>query len=259
MRHGKAPMRKLLDRRFPLMVIGCLLSVAPGAYGKADVAGTRTQGRVILGNDTLEPRHDLLVAGRAEAFRLWAHDSGLAATARIYIDLRSSAQTVIVGMYGNANGRPGPLLSTGRSSRPGEDPGPRCRLRPRGSCRAGRTGSRSSARTGRCASAIVTGAMPQRQARHGEPQRAAGLVAHGQGARSAPLRDLRLHLKAAEAYSSPLPVGRTARSRPLRRNWYPRRCQARRSERRRSPPRPNIPCRRKRHATQGQVSVEQHR
>jgi hypothetical protein len=109
MRPRKVPMRKLLDRRFPLAVVGCVLFAAPVAYGDAHAA----RGRVMLGKDTLEPQYGHLVAGRAEAFRLRAHHSGFAARARIYIDRTSSAQTVMVGVYDNSHGQPGSLLSAG--------------------------------------------------------------------------------------------------------------------------------------------------
>ncbi len=106
-------MLKLLDRRFPPAIAACVLSIASAAYG-----AQAAQGRVILGDEALQPQRDFLTAGKSEAFRLRAHASGLAADARIYIDRKSTARTVVVGVYDNADDRPGSLLSTGSISSP---------------------------------------------------------------------------------------------------------------------------------------------
>jgi hypothetical protein len=50
---------------------------------------------------------------RSEAFRFRAHASGLTAKVLLYIDRRSTARAVVVGLDRNADGRPGSLLSTG--------------------------------------------------------------------------------------------------------------------------------------------------
>jgi hypothetical protein len=57
--------------------------------------------------------------GRAEeGFRFRARASGLTAKVLLYIDRRSTARTVVVGLNRDADGRPGPLLSTGSLSAP---------------------------------------------------------------------------------------------------------------------------------------------
>jgi hypothetical protein len=109
-------MIKLLDRRIPLAVAASALLAAPAAYGAHASSQLVAPGRVILGSDVLQPQHDSLIAGRAEAFRLRAHDSGLAAQARIYIDRKSTARTLLIGLYDDANGHPGSLLSAGSVS-----------------------------------------------------------------------------------------------------------------------------------------------
>jgi hypothetical protein len=110
-------MLKLLDRRFPPAVAACVLFVTPAAYG-AHSSRLAAPGPVILGSETLEPHHDYLIAGQSEAFRLRAHHPGLAAQARIYIDRGNTARVVVVGLYDDADGRPGSLRSTGSVSAP---------------------------------------------------------------------------------------------------------------------------------------------
>jgi hypothetical protein len=68
---------------------------------------------VLLGANTVESQYDSLVGGQAEAFRLQAGATGPAGLAHVYISAANTARTVIVGIYANANGNPGALLSTG--------------------------------------------------------------------------------------------------------------------------------------------------
>ncbi len=56
--------------------------------------------------------------GRSEAFRFRAHASGLAAKVLLYIERRSTARTVVVGLSSNTDGLPGPPLSKGSLSSP---------------------------------------------------------------------------------------------------------------------------------------------
>ncbi len=89
--------------RKPGAVVHC------GKPGKADVASTG----VLLGDSSVEGQYDALIPGQAEAFRLQAPTTGVAALAHIYISAKNAANTVIVGLYSDAHGRPGSLLSTG--------------------------------------------------------------------------------------------------------------------------------------------------
>ncbi len=94
---------------------------APGRVGKkraANRSGTNVEvnsqpAAVLLGDRGLEPQSDTLSAGRAEAFRFRALASGLADTVHAYVGRANVASTVIAGLYADANGHPGALLSTG--------------------------------------------------------------------------------------------------------------------------------------------------
>jgi hypothetical protein len=68
---------------------------------------------VLLGDRALEAQSDTLSAGRAEAVRFRALASGLADTIHAYVGRANAASTVIVGLYADANGHPGALLSVG--------------------------------------------------------------------------------------------------------------------------------------------------
>jgi Right handed beta helix region len=76
---------------------------------------------VLLGDRTVESRYDALPAGQAAAFRFRAVASGLTRTAHVYVGTGNAASTLLVGLYADANGHPGALLSTGSSApaRPG--------------------------------------------------------------------------------------------------------------------------------------------
>ncbi len=97
------------------LVVGTL-ALAGGALGDAAPARHTRSARpaeVLLGNATIESQRDALIPGRPEAFGLRAHASGRIATLRLYIDARSTATTVLIGLYTDANHRPGTLLGTG--------------------------------------------------------------------------------------------------------------------------------------------------
>jgi Right handed beta helix region len=87
-----------------LLVAFCAFS--PAAWGKRPA-------RALLGDPTVESRHVALPSGRVEAFRVHAHASGRAATLLVFLDAKSTATKVVVGLYRNARGRPGELLGNG--------------------------------------------------------------------------------------------------------------------------------------------------
>ena len=68
---------------------------------------------VLLGDSSVELQYDSLPAGEGEAFRLRGSLTGVADVAHLYISARNAARTVVMGLYSNANGRPGLLLSVG--------------------------------------------------------------------------------------------------------------------------------------------------
>jgi hypothetical protein len=72
----------------------------------------------LLGEEALQTQHDYLSAGQAEAFRFRALAGGETGTLHLYVDFRSRARTIVVGVYANASGHPGALLSTGSASSP---------------------------------------------------------------------------------------------------------------------------------------------
>jgi hypothetical protein len=76
---------------------------------------------VLLGDRTIESHYDALPPGQAAAFRFRAVASGLTRTAHVYVGTANAASTLLVGLYSEANGHPGSLLSTGSSApaRPG--------------------------------------------------------------------------------------------------------------------------------------------
>jgi hypothetical protein len=64
----------------------------------------------------VESHSDSVNAGQAEAFRVQANASAVTGIAHVYIDTRNGARTLFVGLYTNAGGHPGALLSSGSTS-----------------------------------------------------------------------------------------------------------------------------------------------
>ncbi len=104
-----------------LALIAGMLALAGVALGDAAPARHVHSARpveVLLGNATIESQHDALTPGRPEAFGLRAHASGQIAALRLYIDARSTAATVLIGLYTNSHRGPGTLLGTGSLASP---------------------------------------------------------------------------------------------------------------------------------------------
>src|SRR5271166_6098042 len=105
--------RSLLATERGLLAALLLLALLPVASALG--AGI-AHPEVLLGDTAVEWQHDSLVAGEAEAFRLRAKTSGLAAAVHLYVDARTSARRLTVGLYSSASRRPGTLLRTGSTS-----------------------------------------------------------------------------------------------------------------------------------------------
>jgi hypothetical protein len=75
-------------------------------------------GTVIVGDQTVEPTTDSNPSGVAEAFQATAVASGNLATLTVYVDAGSSASRLVAGVYANASGHPGALLTQGTLNAP---------------------------------------------------------------------------------------------------------------------------------------------
>ncbi len=73
---------------------------------------------LLLGDGVVEQQADYVTAGQSEAFRVQAGSSGVTGAVHVYIDYRNAAKTLIVGLYTNANGHPGALLTRGSITSP---------------------------------------------------------------------------------------------------------------------------------------------
>ncbi len=77
---------------------------------------TTTTSAPLIGETAVESHFDSVNAGEAEAFRVQANASAFTGVAHIYIDAHNGARTLSVGLYSNASGHPGALLSSGSIS-----------------------------------------------------------------------------------------------------------------------------------------------
>jgi hypothetical protein len=74
--------------------------------------------QTLIGNSTVQSGGDSNTAGTAEAFRTTASASGSARTMAVYVATANTAPTMVVGIYSDANGHPGTLLTKGTRSAP---------------------------------------------------------------------------------------------------------------------------------------------
>ena len=75
-------------------------------------------GRLLLGSSTVQPVADSNPAGSAEAFEATASGAGSAVELSIYVDSGSTATAMVAGIYSDAGGHPGTLLTKGMLSAP---------------------------------------------------------------------------------------------------------------------------------------------
>jgi hypothetical protein len=111
---------RIARKRLLRVVFGMALLI--GLVGANDVTAhaRHTRGRsLLLGDRSVEPNGDSVVAGRSEAFALRAERFGKARAAVVYVTSSSRARRVIVALYSNARGdRPGKRLATGSRRHP---------------------------------------------------------------------------------------------------------------------------------------------
>lgn len=74
--------------------------------------------QVLVGDSAVSPSLDMNVPGQAEAFEYTATASGTLATLVVYVDPSSTAVGLVAGLYSNANGHPGGLLTQGTIANP---------------------------------------------------------------------------------------------------------------------------------------------
>ena len=108
-----------------------------------------TVGATLVGTETVAPDVDNIPAGVAEAFRTTASATGPVSWLTVYLDGSATATELVAGLYADAAGKPGALLTTGRLASPTPVPGTASWCRAPTSPPAPRTGSRCSARPGR--------------------------------------------------------------------------------------------------------------
>lgn len=73
---------------------------------------------VLMGDQTIESQLDYNSPGTAEAFLTTATASGTADMISFYLDAKSSATQVVIGVYTDAGGHPGALLAQAATSQP---------------------------------------------------------------------------------------------------------------------------------------------
>lgn len=108
-------MRLNIRRTFSSSVIVLFVSIVLVALW-AGVASAASP--VLLGDQSIESLVDSVDPGQAEAFPFVAGSSGTAGTVSVFVDSRSSASAVLVGLYTDDNGHPGSLLDHGSTPSP---------------------------------------------------------------------------------------------------------------------------------------------
>jgi outer membrane protein assembly factor BamB len=111
----------------PMVASGTLYVGSWNGYGTADGGTVRAFAlgsplppppppTVLLGSQTVQTTLDDNALGSAEAFQATATASGTVGILSIYVDSSSTATTLVAGLYADAAGHPGALISQGSSS-----------------------------------------------------------------------------------------------------------------------------------------------
>jgi chitodextrinase len=115
-------------------------NLSPTADATGSTASCSGSDLTLFGNSQIGPKSDSNSAGQAEAFQTVASASGLLGSIATYVSSTSVATKLVVGIYANASGHPGALLTQGSLTSPvrqvGTHPRP-CDVSVRGTdCRA---------------------------------------------------------------------------------------------------------------------------
>jgi Big-like domain-containing protein len=70
-------------------------------------------GELLLGSSTVQPVADSIAAGSAEAFEATASRSGSPVNLSVYVGFGNTATAMVAGLYSDAGGHPGTLLTKG--------------------------------------------------------------------------------------------------------------------------------------------------
>lgn len=93
--------------------------VAPAAAASYTANyGASTAGATLVGSSGVQSASDSNPAGQAEAFRATAAASGTLASLSVYVDGGSTATKLVAGLYADASGKPGALLTQGTLASP---------------------------------------------------------------------------------------------------------------------------------------------
>ncbi len=95
-----------------------VIVTAANASGSATAASAKTTVVALVGYSKLQADPDVNKAGSAEAFRYTSLASGTVNSLSLYVASSSSASSIVVGLYGDASGRPGALLTKATISSP---------------------------------------------------------------------------------------------------------------------------------------------
>ena len=94
---------------------GAEYNVSPAS---AYVNGSPETPAVLLGDQSMAPSADSNNAGVAQAFSYQATASGTTAAIELYVNSGTTASKLLLGVYTNANGKPGSLLASGSIASP---------------------------------------------------------------------------------------------------------------------------------------------
>ena len=132
-RDGLKPLAKGRDRmrRAAILCGLCFLTMAAAAWaGTTVIRRTATTSRVtkriqvptqyemLFGDRSIAPTVVRSAAGSIDAFRFLNKTAGTARSITIYVSAHNTASSLLVGLYGDLNGRPGARLATASLSSP---------------------------------------------------------------------------------------------------------------------------------------------
>ncbi len=83
------------------------------SHGNGQTEGSPAPGYLLLGEEQVKAGSASLASGESEAFQFRARNSGVTSLVHVYVGIRSSATTLVAGVYSSTGVSPGTLLTTG--------------------------------------------------------------------------------------------------------------------------------------------------
>jgi hypothetical protein len=118
MKSPRQPAEQPFPGDIPVKYLAIFFGLLIIASASLSIFAQTATSSVVLGDTRIESQRDSNQSGQAEAFPLNAKTTGAVTSLTIYLDSSSTAQQLALGLYADASGHPGALLTQAGTAQP---------------------------------------------------------------------------------------------------------------------------------------------